>query len=118
MNFSEKTVLCNTEDTHAIIRETELQWIAALLLRLKLDPARIKAMTTSGNNYSNQAWRDYLVLDCNIGITKFATETLIEKHFDNKPKVLLGKWQQPEIVRVKEDGKWHVELRLNYWQLI
>lgn len=120
MKFAEKTILCNIEDAHKIVDETRNTWIKALLLRLKLDPGRVNAATSDDSSYGLQAWREYLVYDNHISISKKGDLVLIEKHYedDRKPKVLLGKWEKPELVRVKEGGKWHMEVRLNYWQLV
>jgi hypothetical protein len=117
MKFAHKIVMCNTEDVHKIIRETEIEWIEALLLRLKLDPIKIKG-AISDSGMGNLAWRDYLVIDNQINILKTTTETVVEKHYEDRPKVLLGRWEKPEIVRVKEGGKYYAELRLKYWQLV
>ena len=117
MKFSHKIVMCNTEDISKVIRETEVEWLQALLLRLKLDPQKISS-AISDDGIGNLAWRDYLVIDHQINILKTITETVVEKHYEDRPKVLLGKWEKPEIVRVKEDGKYYAELRLKYWQLV
>ena len=118
MRFAEKTILCNIEDTHRVAIETRLKWIKALLLRLKLDPARVDAITSDTSNYSAQLWREYLAFENNISISKEGELVKIEKHYKDKPKVLLGKWEKPELVRVQSEGKWHMEVRLNYWQLV
>lgn len=118
MKFSEKVVLCNIEDTQKVLADTFARWIKALLLRLKLDPMRIEAAMSDSNEYSAQLWREYMALDNHIGVSKTGNTVVIEKHFDDRPKVLLGKWEKPELVRVKKDGKWQMEIRLNYWQLV
>jgi hypothetical protein len=117
MKFTDKVVLCNIEDAHKVAKETQLRWIEALLLRLKLDPIRIRAITTD-TSYGSQAWRDYLVYENHISINKNGDLVTIEKHFDDRPKVILGKWEKPEMIRVKEGGKWHMQLKLKYSQLV
>lgn len=117
MKFAEKTILCNIEDAHRVVNETRLTWIKALLLRLKLDPIRVNA-AISGAGYGGASWREYLIIDNQVSISKKGDRILIEKHYEAKPKILLGKWEKPELVRVQDKGKWHMEVRLNYWQLV
>jgi hypothetical protein len=117
VKFAHKSVLCNIEDIHQTIREVEVEWVSALLLRLRLDPERVRR-ASEDPDYGSQAWRDYLVVEHGLNILKLPDGIVIEKHFPDKPKRVLGEWKTPEIVRIREGDKYHAELRLNYTQLI
>lgn len=117
MKFSKKKVLCESHELHSTIRATQLEWLQALLLRMKLDPKKVEAGVNDQHS-SSQSWRDWLVMEAGLNILKQGDEIIVEKHYRDKPKRLMGRWERPEIVRINEGGRYRIELRLKYWQLI
>lgn len=117
--FKVKKVICETYQVHETVNNLEALWIQSLLLRAGI-PAPMLELKTSGKTL-NQEWREYLIATWGISITKNLATQAVDVFKYNKEKeknIPVGKWNKPEVVRMKKDGKVYCELQINQWYII
>ena len=120
MKFDHKVVLCNNEDVHSLAAELENEWAFSLLYRFKVDPAIIKKCKED-SHYTKKDWRNFIFDNYGIRIGKdLSTGTLSIKrlNFKTYEDLELGRWDKPEVIRVKNANDNYCELHLKYWQIV
>lgn len=117
MQFKDRIILCDPGDELKVIDEYLEKWISSLLIRSKVDKSKIEAALHSAS-FSKKSWRTELFFKHGIEIIKHIDKVVITKHFEDRASLVLGQWNNPEIIRVKEDGEKYCKIILNYWQIV
>lgn len=121
MNFTTKVVHCDSyEDVVTKIAALEQEWSWALLARFNVSPTNIER-AKNDPSYPKYEWRDYLLMNFGIQIENdFGKKKTIVKrtNFKKGETIIVGEWEQPEIVIVKSGASKRYEVHLKYFNLI
>lgn len=112
-----KILTCSSDEINKVASLAMEEWIVAVLKAVKIDAGIIEKVLND-SSYSKESWRRELFYKNGIEVLKYRDKINILKHHANKDHLVLGEWNNPEIVHVKKDKIRSCELHLNYWQVV